>query len=34
MLVVRAGEDARAVQRAGGGGVERVDGQRSTCPSR
>ncbi len=30
-LVVLAGEDAGAVQRARGGGVERVDGQRSTC---
>ena len=28
MLVVRAGEDSRAVQGAGGGGVERVDGER------
>ena len=26
-LVVAAGEDARAVQRARGGGVERVDGE-------
>ena len=30
-LVVAAGEDARAVQGAGGGGVERVDGERWTC---
>ena len=28
MLVARAADDARAVQGAGGAGVERVDGQR------
>ncbi len=26
-LVMRAGDDAGAVQRAGGGGIERVDGE-------
>ena len=30
-LLVRAGEDAGAVQRARGGGVERVDGEATTC---
>ena len=29
--VARAAEDARSVQRAGGAGVERVDGQRGIC---
>ena len=31
-LVMLAGDDARAVQRAGGGGVERVDGERLDLP--